>query len=210
MIMKRTSGFLSFPPTLLALFALAFAVFPLGAANAHAFVVELRAVGPEREAILTDALRGFLLATAERDGHAAETSNGHLGGLDVFILPQPESVAARFPELKAAPSGRPDIIAVIGANGDVAAEAAMTGDDSVILRPGTLRDDNRWAAADPADGESFAARYTAAFGQPASQWAARGYNAARRIEAAVRPLGGVDDRAALVRALAESAGGIRW
>jgi len=32
------------------------------------------------------ALDGFLLATSERDAHPDEESDGHLGGLDVYIL----------------------------------------------------------------------------------------------------------------------------
>ena len=32
------------------------------------------------------ALNGFLLATRERDGHALEESDGHLGGLDSYVI----------------------------------------------------------------------------------------------------------------------------
>ena len=74
----------------------------------------------------------------------------------------------------------------------------------------TLPRATSWHGAEAQDPESFAARYIAAFGQPASRWAAEGYNAARRIDAAIRPLDGVDNRAALDRAFADSAKGIRW
>lgn len=208
--MSSASEILRARSALLALSVLAFFVLHPKATSAHEFVVALQAVGAERDLILTDALGGFLLATEERDGHANETSNGHLGGLDVYIVPQLANVAARFPELKKAPSDRPDIVAVIGASGDVAAEGVQIDGDGVVLRPGLLHDANGWTATDAQDPESFAARYIARFGQPASQWAVRGYNAARRIDAAVRPLGGVNDRAGLDRAFADSAEGIRW
>ena len=172
-----------------------------GAANAHEFVVALRAAGAEREPVLVDALRGFLLATTEQDAHANEESNGHLGGLDVYIVPQPQSRAAGLPELKTAPGGPPDIVVVIGASRDLTAGIAVIGDGSVLLRQGMLHDHNRWDEGDAQDPDSFASRYFTKYGQPATQWAARGYNAARRIDAAVRPLGGVNNTAALERAL---------
>ena len=205
--MHRKSEFLTGLPGVVAL-----SLFVLSAqvANAHEFIVALRSVGAERDTILVDALRGFLLATPEQDSHADETSNGHLGGLDVFIVPQPAKVAVHFPELKDAPSNRPDIIVVIGPSDEVVAEIEKTGEESVLIRSGILHISNGWTAAEAQDPESFAARYIAAFGQPASQWAAEGYNAARRIDAAIRPLGGVANRAALDRAFLNNATGIQW
>lgn len=208
--MRQSSRFVSKPIAALLLAGVSFPGLVPGAAYAHEFVVELRAVGDARDQILTEALRGFLLATTERDGHANEASNGHLGGLDVYIAPRPTGVAARFPDLKPAPPGGADIVAVIGAAQDVAVEAETIDDGSVILRPGRLHAENRWVGEDALDAQGFAARYMVAYGQPASEWAARGYNAARRIDDAVRPLGGVDDRAALARAFADSVAGIRW
>lgn len=201
--LKRFAG-------LAALSLLSLLVLPAQPALSHEFIVALRAVGAERETVLTDALRGFLLATAERDGHAGETSNGHLGGLDVYILPRPASVAARFPELRPAPGDRPDIVVVFGPSEAAAAEIGQSDDESVVISAGTLSSANGWGADDVQKPGSFAARYASAYGQSASRRAAEGYNAARRIDAAIRPLGGVSDQAALERALAASADGIRW
>ena len=78
------------------------------------------------------------------------------------------------------------------------------------MRAGTLHGANLWSGTAPSNSVGFAARYNSAYQQPASKWAAEGYNAARRIDVAVRPFGGVDDRAALERALAATAGGLRW
>lgn len=208
--MIRISRFLRGLPALVVLSLAIGLSFPPRSAQAHEFVVELRATGAEREAILTDALRGFLVATAERDGHADETSNGHLGGLDVYIVPRPAGVAARFPDLRDAPSDRPDITLVIGPPDEVAAEVEAIGDETLAVPQGALDPANRWNVAEDQDPAGFAARYVAAFGQPPSRWSAQGYNAARRIDAAIRPLGGVDDGAALHRALADSAQGLRW
>jgi hypothetical protein len=179
-------------------------------AQAHEFVVAIRTIGTERDLILADALRGFLLATKERDGHSDETSNGHLGGLDVYIIPQTAEVVVQFPILKQAPSDRPDIIVVIGPSDAADAALEKAGKESPAMRPGALHRANLWSDTAPSDSAGFAARYNSAYQQPASKWAADGYNAARRIDDAVRLWGGVDDRAALERALATTAGGFRW
>ena len=197
-----------------------FGVFALGllplqallaqSAQAHEFVVAIRAVGAERDLVLADALRGFLLATKERDGHPDETSNGHLGGLDVYIIPQTGENVVGFPILKKAPSDRSDITVVIGASGAVDAVLEQAGKEGPAMRAGVLHSANLWNGAAPSNSAGFADRYNLAYQQPASKWAADGYNAARRIDDAVRIFGGVDDRAALERALAATAGGFQW
>ena len=179
-------------------------------AQAHEFVVAIRAIETERDLILTDAVRGFLLATTERDAHPDETSNGHLGGLDVYIIPQTANVGARFPSLKDAPSDLPDIILVIGATDPDDAALILARKESAAMISGSLHSTNLWSRTATTDSTSFAARYMSTYQQPASKWAADGYNAARRIDDAVRLLGQVDDRAALERALAASADGFRW
>lgn len=180
------------------------------AAQAHEFVVAIRAIGNERDLILADALRGFLLATKERDGHPEETSNGHLGGLDVYIIPQTAEGVIHFPILKQAPNDRPDIIVVIGASDAAGAALKIAGKESTSMRPGVLHSENLWRGKEPSDSVGFSVRYNSAYQQPASKWAAEGYNAARRIDAAVRLFGSIDDSAALERALAATVGGFRW
>ncbi len=197
-----------------------FLVFALGllplqallaqSAQAHEFVVTIRAVGAERDLVLADALRGFLLATKERDGHPDETSNGHLGGLDVYIIPQTGENVVGFPILKKAPSDRSNITVVVGASGAVDAVLEQVGKEGPAMRAGALHGANLWSGTAPSNSAGFAARYNLAYQQPASKWAADGYNAARRIDDAVRLFGGVDDKAALERALAATAGGFQW
>ena len=173
-----------------------FCIFALGllplqallaqSAQAHEFVVAIRATGTERDLILADALRGFLLATKERDGHPDETSNGHLGGLDVYIIPQTAEGVVQFPVLKKPPSDHPDIIILISTLDASEAELENAGKESLAMRPGTMHSANVWSATTLSDPAGFAARYSAAYGQPASIWAADGYNAARRIDDANR------------------------
>ena len=50
-----------------------------GNALAHSFTAALIVAGDNREASLAEAVRGFLLAADERDGHANETSNSLTG-----------------------------------------------------------------------------------------------------------------------------------
>ena len=63
-----------------------------GVASAHSSTAALLVVGEDREASLAEAVRGFLLAADERDGHANETSDGHLGGVDVHVLDEVHTV----------------------------------------------------------------------------------------------------------------------
>ena len=75
-----------------------------------------------------------------------------------------------------------------------------------MLRPGVLPDG--WAAEN--DASSFAVRYQSTYGTAPTEAAALGYNAARRLDIAIRPLDGVAPAAALEAALAETASGIDW
>lgn len=177
---------------------------------AHEFLVTLRAVGMERQSILVSAMRGFFLATTERDGHPAEESNGHLGGLDVYILLEPINVADHFPELKNPPADRPDIVVVIGPQNAADMQLNTFGNEVLSMRPGIIASSNRWSMEDSDAPGNFAARYRSTYGLPADQWAADGYNAARRLDDAIRPLGGLNDLATLKRALLASADGTRW
>ena len=175
-----------------------------GGAMAHSFSVGLLMPGAQDEARLTSAVRGFLVASAERDGHSDETSDGHIGGLDVDIVPLlgPNPVAMK--ELKGASADQFDLIVSLG--GPAPDMASGQTPVTIVLEAGTLPEN--WSSA--AGPNSFANRYRAAYGAEPDQAAASGYNAARRIERAVRPLGGVDDRDALAAALAKTADGTDW
>ncbi|MCK5273722.1 MAG: hypothetical protein KAJ11_10195 [Alphaproteobacteria bacterium] len=172
-------------------------------AKAHSFNVALVIALAEPSAGDARQVRdGFLLATRERDGHPDEESDGHLGGLDVYLYPvnlERESLAGVRALLR---REQIDILAVIGP--DEAAEEIrplVAGSKTQLLGPGRLQS---------ASTESFTNAFLAAFGYRPATPAAEGYNAGRRIDAAVRPLGGVDDRPSLRRALDETRNGLDW
>ena len=85
-----------------------------GVASAHSFTAALLVVGEDREASLAEAVRGFLLAADERDAHANETSDGHLGGVDVHVLPLPRDAAALVEGLIGNPTEPGDVVVVFG------------------------------------------------------------------------------------------------
>ncbi len=63
------------------------AALPAAPAGAHRFNVGLLVPLSGPSAFAGRQMRdGFLLATRERDGHPDEESDGHLGGLDVYLL----------------------------------------------------------------------------------------------------------------------------
>lgn len=184
---------------------LAIAVSLAGTAvQAHSFSLSVITVGDDATARLESAVRGILLASQERDSHADEESDGHLGGLDVYIVAQPVDGAAPVSGLVGASPEIIDIAVVLGP--DALAQQAISGIEfpTVAIRPGTITA----GLADP--GSEFATRYETAYGTKPNEAAIEGYNAARRVDLAVRPLGGAEDRDALIAALAETTGGIKW
>lgn len=176
----------------------AFVALAPAAAAAHGFTTLI--VGPEGDpAALQAAVDGFRLATRERDGHPNETSDGHLGGLDVTIAADPGGTVG-------AGAAADVVVATGGAGRETAADAAP---DAVVLGPGRLPPEAVWTGAEPG-GADFSARFRAAYGRAPDRAAAEGYNAARRIDAALRPLGTLEDREALAAALAETEAGLAW
>lgn len=177
-----------------------------GIASAHSFTAALLVVGEDREAGLAEAVRGFLLAADERDGHANETSDGHLGGVDVQVLPLPLDAAGLVEGLIGTPDEPADVVVVLGpasAVGDAARahQSASTVLMQEILPEGRDTDDRR---------DSFVERYRLAYGAVPGVIAATAYVAARRLDVAVRPLDGVSPQAALEDAWRSTESGLPW
>lgn len=162
-------------------------------AAAHSFRLGLAAPfsGPDAT-IGQQALDGLRLATRERDGHPEETSDGHLGGLDSYLLPLDTSgaslrsqaedlaveivtTAAPVPGLEAALDGAP--IAYCPATAGPVPADRLTGPEAA----------------------EFVSAFRKEFGRDPTPAAARGYNAGRAVDAAVRSLGDASDTAAITR-----------
>jgi hypothetical protein len=177
-----------------------------GPALAHEFTAALFVQGENRETRLAEAVRGFLLASDERDGHEGETSDGHLGGVDVHILPLPSEAASLVTGLFGAPADPPDVVVVLDSAGSSGTDSEMDLAASVVITPGDLP--AGWGQLTGTNG--FVMRYRQAYGEIPTETAALGYHAARRLDAAIRPLDGVAPRAELEAALRASQLGFRW
>jgi hypothetical protein len=202
--------------TILAAMAAAAAiVLAIGPANAHSFNVALLIGQSGPVAGEGGQIRdGFLLATRERDAHPDEESDGHLGGLDVylFLLDGADDSLASVGALLAQKTI--DILAVLAP--DVPIETVRplaAGSGAILLAPGKMAFPASTAAGVAIEApavRAFVTAFKAEFGYLPSQSAARGYNAAKRIDTAARAQGGVADRAALRQALRQSESGIDW
>ena len=184
----------------LAVLALTLGALPV-AALGHSFqlgvIVPLSGPDSARGA---EALDGLRLATRERDSHPNETSDGHLGGLDSHLVPIDSTLVERPEDLRAALTEQPlDIVTIVYRPADA---GTIT---NILSEPGMP------VSCPPADGpvpadktasaeaDEFRQAFQAEFGYAATGAAAIGYNAGRAVDAAVRPLNSVDDRAALKR-----------
>lgn len=192
-------------PLLIASFSSVFSSLSVPA-FAHEFTAALLVMGEDRETRLAEAVRGFLLAADERDGHAGETSDGHLGGVDVQILPLPSEAASRVTGLTGKPVVPPDVVVVLADVGSNDTDTAVDSEASVVFSPGDLP--AGWEQRTGTDG--FAGRYLLTYGEPPGEAAALGYHAARRLDAAIRPLDGVTPREDLEAALQRTQSGFQW
>ncbi len=177
-----------------------------GNALAHSFTAALIVVGDNREAGLAEAVRGFLLAADERDGHANETSDGHLGGADVHVLPLPRDAAGLVEDLIGTPTEPGDVVVVLGTEPAASEAARKYQSNSTVLLQVVLP--VGWDSDVGTD--SFVARYRLAYGTAPGLMAATGYHAARRLDVAIRPLDGVIPRAALEDAWRSTSSGLPW
>ncbi len=166
-------------------------------------------------------LDGFMLATKERDAHPDMESDGHLGGLDVYlsrinvagapeaaarkagallrrekieflaVFASPEALSALYP---AAAGAKVFLLGLGDAPRKIAGKACPPYFISISRRKGM------------GIGRAFAASFQKEYGRAPSRLAALGYDAAQLIDSAVRALGEeLADRAALRRALRDSA-----
>ncbi|SFE51680.1 hypothetical protein SAMN04488523_1085 [Sulfitobacter brevis] len=177
-------------------------------ASAHSFVVTLDATAAAEPLNLASAIQGMRVAASERDSHAAETSDGHLGGIDLFIRVQPVDAAEGITWLKGAPTTAATVI--VDFSGPDVAPSRIAADGTLVITPGKLPPAEIWSGNALSSPNSFAARYHAAYDGAPDRQAAQGYNAALRIDRAVRDSGGLHDIEALRKTLDRSTDGIDW
>ncbi len=152
-------------------------------------------------------LNGFMLATAERDSHPGQESDGHLGGLDVYVtaIDGNGDIIADIGRMNA--PGEITIVAAFGSKSTLSlVRSLLDGKRVVLLLPGQspFSDSNLVAVA------AFISAYGKEYGFRPSSDAAQGYNAARRINMAVRAQGGVDDTASLLENFRDTAQDFTW
>ena len=175
-------------------------------ARAHRFHVALVIPLSSIAAVQGHRFReGFVLATTERDGHPDEESDGHLGGLDVYIRAIDAQGDVRAELGRIVSQGQADIVVAFGAEKTLPLIGKIIdGTTAILLPPG------QFAYAESGLPAEFILAYERKYGAAPSLQAAQGYSAARRIDMAVRAQGGVDDTASLLRIFSETARGFTW
>ena len=177
-------------------------------ARAHRFnvalVVPASNAGPAQGRQILD---GFMLATAERDSHPDQVSDGHLGGLDVYVTVIDGTADRTKDIIDIVTRADIDIVAAFGSEPTLTLVGKLLdGAKVALLLPGQ----SPFSRPDLPAVAAFIAAYQARYGARPSRQAAQGYNAARRIDLAVRAQGGVDDTAALIRDFRQTTRGFAW
>lgn len=172
---------------------------------AHSFNTTLIVAGSDLNSRQNRAIRnGFMLATEENDGHADQESDGHLGGLDVYVTVVTEQSGT---DKIGSTLARTDILVFFASSATrPLIDRTLKAGDAVLLLPGQ----SPFAAKDELAVAAFITAYNSRYGTEPGDAAARGYNAARRIDAAVRAQSGADDRGELQNALAKTAKDFDW
>lgn len=159
------------------------------AAFAHSFNLKMIFPGT----IPADAMQAFLLASQEQDSHAFEESDGHLGGLDVYITFADQT----FDGTTSATA--PDIIALPLA--DVTLPAMAQTPFLPPIDPQSPRARDILARASNPALPPFEQRFRSATGHPPDPASKAIYVSARIISEAVRTANGLEDMQALQRNL---------
>ena len=136
------------------------------------------------------AFDGFMFATRERDGHADETADGHLGGLDVYVevvdsADDVEVVLARLRDL--IELGETEFV-----TGVVSSELVKTirrqtdGTPTILIAPNASHPSH----IKTMDNRPFAAAFEEAYGYAPTRYTFAGYSVARIVDQAVRKVDG--------------------
>jgi hypothetical protein len=150
---------------------------------------------------------GFMLATEERDSHPDQESDGHLGGLDVYVIVIEENGDTTAMIEGAIEQGEVDIVAIFVSDKILSLVREHLDRRKVaLLLPGQ----SPFAKSDLPEVAVFKSAYERKYSAMPSIFAAQGYNVARRIDAAVRAQSGVGNKALLNRTFRQTAQGFAW
>lgn len=177
-------------------------------ARAHEFSLALvSTTSAEGDAIGRDLVAGFRLAVDESPdvSHPPGTEAGdHLGGVDVDIRVI-EAAGARTAGVREAVAAGASVVVVLGTSSEAAAAVgpALAGTDVLVVDAGPepptappgsagllrLRDQGGEGTGSSVAAVRFASAFEQRHGRPASEWAARGYDAARLLDISLGRLG---------------------
>ncbi len=188
---------------------LLFTILTLDMVKAHEFAVGL--IIPVDKPAGRQYLEGFLLAAAERDSHPGEVSDGHLGGLDVYVFKFDSSrinATQIRQNLKNSIEGNEIAILAYSQPDNLSDELKqhISQFPLALLSPGITPFSD---TSNPGT-KAFREQYEKRFGTPPTAFAAQGYNAARRIDVAIRPLDSVSDKKLLVESFAKTGDNFNW
>jgi len=149
---------------------------------------------------------GFMLATTEQDGHPDEESDGHLGGLDVYVTVLDQNqISSKLPQI--VDGGEAGIVVVYGPQTTFPSiEKIVENKDASLMLPGK----SPFSNMDKPGVSAFIENYTKAYGKKPTAIAAEGYNAARRVDVAIRIDDSADDIDALQRSFSKTADNFNW
>lgn len=164
------------------------ALFQPTLAFAHEFTLFYLVPPETSEAERAEIETSFQIASHERDAHPDETSDGHLGGVDVHL-----SVLSVTPDTMLM-TLQPDVVAV-PVSWEGQGEALDRFSQTIIALPPTAKKAAAYLAVPGApDLPDFATAYQQEAGQPSGEWGRAAYVMARQIDEAVRPFDGVEPR----------------
>ncbi len=151
--------------------------------------------------------KGFMLATTLRDSHGDEESDGHLGNLDSYVrlIDANGDISASLKRLE--DLGEINIVATFTTeNTQSLITRLLEGKNIAQLLPGQTPFSNK----DQPAVSAFISAYIQAYDIAPTASSAQGFNAARRIDTAVRAQDGISDLEALQRSFRQTAGNFTW
>lgn len=165
-------------------------VLGAGEAGAHSFQVGFLAPVPSAQTgPVRQALDGFMLATTERDSHPDEHSDGHLGGLDVYVRlidTAQDLELTRRSVAQLVQQEKVEVLTGVMTPAEVQIiRKTLAGTPTVLLAV----DESRFTSEEHTNAV-FAAAFQAAYGYTPSRAAHEGYCIATTIDRAVRALAG--------------------